>query len=351
MGPDRDLIDAVGVGLSAEIAIAILSPHSVPAQWDRERWEPTLLQQPEEFGSLLVIALARPCRFPELLRRKLFADFSKGTLAGNRDLKRLLIRTRTIRDPYDLPRLHDNAQTWPALLENLRLALADKPAAAFDLPREAALHFAHLNKEDFEGVFWIDCAGRTEAGILGDAAESLGLRLTGSAEQNRIALTEFCAKRRCLFLYEHLHPDHQELVTFGGRASALGIIPTAMPDVLPLAETLALFSGWALQPDRCARRLGDAYTHLVAPDISWSEQVQLGSALVAFLKQRGRFAEVNEILEKLIPAAQVHDAQDALRSFQWDQSWILGHWGEPYNVAIPPPTTSGEANQLGFNFA
>ena len=42
----QDLIDAVEIGLSADVVLVALSPASAPNPWNRERWEPVFLRQP-----------------------------------------------------------------------------------------------------------------------------------------------------------------------------------------------------------------------------------------------------------------------------------------------------------------
>src|SRR5207248_1168067 len=82
--------------------------------------------------------------------------------------------------------------------------------ARSDLSASEALAFANVATGDFEGIFWIDCAHRSRAGILGDISQSLGLRLSGTLDRNRVALEDFCDERRCLFIFENLAPEHRD---------------------------------------------------------------------------------------------------------------------------------------------
>ena len=339
VGSDSDLIDTVGGAISAEIAIVIFSPDSIPARWERKRWEGVFLKDPAEFGSQLFFVLGRPCKFPDLLRRQAFFDCSVDPLAGLRSMKgHLFASRRSVELPVAL--LDDK---WD--LEPLRAQIADWPGSISDLPREQALAFAHRCANDFEGAFWIDCSGRSAAGILGDTAKALGLTLTGSVEQNRVALDRFCEERRCLFLFENLAISEAELVSFGGRASVITVTGGEHRAILSIEETVATFSRWARNPESCYSHLRDAHYHVE------SAGARLGDPLLALLKHENRLAEANEILEILIGAARKQGDADALRQLLWEQSWILGHWGEPYNAQLPPMPPQAGAAQLGFNFA
>src|SRR6267378_173043 len=72
VGPIFDLVDATERGLSGEVALVLLSPHSVPKTWRRDRWEPVFFHKPAELGSLLGFVLLEACQFPELLKRQRF---------------------------------------------------------------------------------------------------------------------------------------------------------------------------------------------------------------------------------------------------------------------------------------
>src|SRR5436309_2261325 len=58
-----DLVDATERALSAEAALVLLSPRSVPMSWKREKWEPVFFQKPAEFSSLLGFVLLEECKF------------------------------------------------------------------------------------------------------------------------------------------------------------------------------------------------------------------------------------------------------------------------------------------------
>lgn len=336
--PGFDLLAAVGQGLSAEIVVVLLSPRSAPERWVRDRWEPVLMHQPGEVGSHLLFALTQSCKFPELLRRQSFADLTDSVLEGKRALKRLILsRNHSALRPEDLPA---EAVTVEVTAE-LRSALADEPGFRSGIGRDAALAFARLLTDEFAGAFWIDCSGRTQAGILGDTAQALGLRLSGSVEQNAAALRQFCGRMRCLFVYENLAPCDIDLVRFGGLSSVIVTGAAVSRPALGLDATQRLFAAWTSDPARCLRFAGDAYQHVC------QGAAQLGWSALALLKHYDRLAEAHEFLEAMLKTADA----DATHRLEWERSWILGHWGEPYSASVLPLIPPAQTVQLGFEFA
>jgi hypothetical protein len=340
--PGFDLIDAASQALSAEIGFVLLSAASVPNRWERDRWAPVLLDHPRELGSSLFFVQAGQCRFPDLLRRQAFADLSQDPLSGKRELKRHLFRKLAFfKSEPGLPPI----EPGPSEIEVLRRQMADQPGYGDFCDRNTVLSFAHACQTDFEGVFWIDCAWRTRAGVLGDVADCLGLQLTGPMEQNENALGRFNTNRRCLFICEN-PPD--DLTWFGGRSSLIRLHTQELRPVLPFEEVVSLFTSWTKRRKDCLCRLGDAQHHLAESDCE--DAYRLGSPVVALLKNEQRLAEANELLELLITAAKLNKDEDAFRRFAWDQSWILGHWGEPYSSRSIPLENAGEPAQLALGF-
>jgi hypothetical protein len=323
-----DLVDAVEIGLSADIVLVALSPASVPKHWKRERWEPVFLREPGVLGTRLACLLLRDCRFPELFQRGSFFDISRDSLAGMRGLKRWVWRA--------------SAPVQGGSFEALRRRIADRPAVETGLHVEEADAFAEECREDFEGVFRIDCARRTRTGILGDIGHALGLRLLDSAERNRSTLEEFGATRRCLFVFDHLAEEHLDLVDLGGRTSVI-ITASEAPDRRSVEELERLFASWPRHPEECLRALGDAG--------SWvrdGPSMPLGFAVLALLKNFDRLAEACEILDLMANAAR--SAGDLLTAHRltWELSTIRQKWGE--TVAVPEPVVVPEATQLMLEF-
>jgi hypothetical protein len=325
-----DLVGAVEIGLSGDIVLAALSPASVPKPWKREIWEPVFLRQPGMLGSRLACLLLRECRFPELFRRGSFFDLSEDSLAGMRALKRWVYTGA-------------NQPVPGGSFEGVRRRIGDRPGVETDLSEEEAAAFCGECGEDFEGVFRIDCARRSRAGILGDMAHALGLRLRGSAERNRIGLAEFCANRRCLFVFDHLAEGDRDFVNFGARTSVV-FTQGDMPARRPLNELEDLFSSWPRRPAECLRALGDAQSWLRDEGHSMS----LGFAVLALLKNFDRLAEACEVLDSMVHAARVLGDLLAAHRLIWEQSTIRQLWGE--TVAIAEPVVMPLALQLVLEF-
>jgi len=324
----QDLIDAVEIGLSADIVLVALSPASAPNVWKRERWEPVFLRQPGALGTRLACLLLRECRFPELFRRGNFFDLSGDSLAGMRALKRWVYGA--------------NQPVAGGSFEALRRRIADNPAIETGLGMEEAVAFAEECGEDFEGVLRIDCARRTHAGILGDIGHALGLRLPDSVERNRESLAGFCANRRCLFLFDHLAEEDREFLDLGGKTSII-FTQSEMPARRSLDELVRLFASWPRNPDDCLLALGDAHSWLRD-----GASMQLGYAALALLKNFHRLAEACEILDVMVDIARVSGDLLTAHRLVWEQSTIRQQWGE--TVAMPEPVILPAATQLLLEF-
>ena len=152
----EDLVDAAQRAISADVALVLLSPESVPKTWRRERWEPVLLDQPREFRTQVAFLLLRECRFPELLRRKGFFDLSQHRLIGLRSLKRWLqAQERPFQNTIELPERAPAHELTLESMDELQRCLADRPGWETGIDPETALAFAQASRLDFEGVFWI----------------------------------------------------------------------------------------------------------------------------------------------------------------------------------------------------
>jgi len=344
--PGLDLIAATAAGISADIAIVLLSPESVPPKWDRARWEPVFIDQPRELGTQLACVCLGDCRFPPLLRRRNFFDLRWDPAAAARAVKRWVLQTGLgVQQVTDLPPA-DGAAADPDVLAELERCLADRPGSRANVAPAVAIAFGHTHAGDFEGAFWISCAGRTAAGVLGDTAGALGLRLSGSVEQNRAALCEFCAQRRCLLVFDDLAAEHEDLVRFGGRASILITAPQGRPARRDAAEVERLFASWTREREACLRVLGDAWLHLL--DLG-PRGGRLGWSMAALLKNEDWLAEAHEVLEFMEGAERA--AGNPLRAAElaWEKSWILEHWGEPLQLTGTPRARA--ATQLALPFS
>jgi hypothetical protein len=193
-------------------------------------------------------------------------------------------------------------------------------------------------------VFWIHCGGRSRAGVIGDLAHSLGLRLAGPVESNREALCNFCLTRRCLFLFADLDSADREWAGFGGKSSIVYTSDFERPRIEP-PDLMQLFAAWPRNVDSCAAALGQAqaYFREILDD---GVAAEFGLAILALLKHLDRLAEASELLDILADAAR--RAGDPLRAHRlaWERSWIEESWGRPAEAMPPPP--SAEPQQLSF---
>jgi hypothetical protein len=338
-----DFLGAVERAISGDVVLAILSSHSA-TPWKRQRWEAALVDAPREFGTQIVFLLADECKFPDLLRRRIFFDSSRASAAGLRAFKRWLLEQSFGggEKPAHLPP-QPAEPLAPENLERLLIALADRPGVA-ELAGQEALGFARGASRDFEGVFWIHCGGRSRAGVLGDLAHSLGLRLTGPVESNREAICTFCLTRRCLFLFADLDSADREWAGFGGKSSIIFTSDFERPQIAP-ADLMQLFAAWPRNVDSCAAELGRAQTYF-REILDDGVAAEFGLAILAVLKHLDRLAEASELLDLLADAAR--RAGDPLRAHRlaWERSWIQESWDRPGEVTHAPP--SAEPHQLSL---
>jgi hypothetical protein len=302
--PELDLIEATERSLSADISLVLLSPDSVPKTWRRETWEPVFFGKPSEFGTLLGFVLVRPCRFPDLLRRRYFFDASEDPLTAMRDLKRWLVRPQ--------PSMVRADPEPSAELDELRLRVADQPGEVEDVASDLAYKFAREYGTDFEAVYLLDCHGRSRAGIVGEIGSAMGLRLPGTLDKNVRDLREHCRDHRVLFVLAGVSPEVRDVTAFGGRASVILTDRDVSRETNP---PVSLHSGWAS---------------------------------IAELKSAERFAEIVELLEIMAQTARDSGDFPALSRIEREQFWMQDY--AEGNVSAPPHSAT-DAVQLVFGFA
>lgn len=319
--PDFDLIEATERALSADFALVLLSPDSVPKAWRRESWEPVFFAKPLEFGALLGFVLVRPCRFPDLLRRRYFFDASQDPLAALRDLKRWLVRPQPL-----IPK--PAAEPSPEL-NDLRLRVGDQPGIIEGIDPDLAYKFANDCGADFEAVYSLDCRERSPAGIVGDLGSVMGLRLPGTLEKNIRALHEHGRDRRALFLLAGVGPDAREIAAVGGRTSVILTDRAAFrSDPHSIGASVRQFHELRQTDPAAALRSG------------W--------AIVAGLKSTERFAEVVELLEIMAQTARDSGDLPGLSRIEREQFWMQDY---VEGTVSAPPHSATDAVQLAFGFA
>jgi hypothetical protein len=329
-----DLLDAVEVGFSFDYVLVLLSPDSTQPAWTRKRWESVLFEQPKQWRTRLVYVLLADCKFPAVLRKETFFDLSEDFANGRRSLKRwLLAKLAPERGAPKLPeRAVDSAGVEMDSLESL----ADWPEFIQTGSRESALAFAYACHNDFEAVVWLNCARRGRAGVLGDVAQGLRLRLEGHWEDNGQALRDYCAAHRILLVFENLDASAAEMVNFSGKSSVILVEGAEMKPRRSLPELMRLFSSWKRNTEGCLEALGDVESYLDSPEILqeqyWPDACALCSAAVGLLKDYGRLAEAFDLLARISSATQVRGDLAALGQVEWETSWILEQWDQPVQI-------------------
>jgi hypothetical protein len=300
VGPDLDLIEAADLALSAQVALVLLSPSSVPKVWNRKIWEPVLFDRPKEFQTFLGFVLLSECTFPALLRRERFFDASTDPLAAVRELKRCLLRpvVSRVEMPGPAPRVGPE-------FDEMRADLGDRPGTALEIPAEFALRFAHDCREDFEAVYRFDCRDRSRAGITGDIGSNLGLVMSGTVEENRATLERWCAGHKALFVLAGVNGEDRDFATPGGRTSVIFTtpLPVGLPGSIPNAT-------------------GDAVR-----EFQETLDIGLGWRAVKLLKVQERLAEVLEVLDAMAGTGRSRNDTDALLRIEKEQFWTRGAEG------------------------
>jgi hypothetical protein len=330
VAPDLDLMEAVELALSAEVALVLLSPLSVPKVWNRKIWEPLFFRKSKEYQTLLGFVLVGGCAFPELLRKEHFFDASgsndsNDALAAARRIKRWLLQPAEAVGP---------AVRLAPELEEVRRAVADRPGTAAEIPVELAEQFAVACSQDFEAVYRFDCRGRSRAGIAGDIGSALGLLMSGTLEENRVVLSEWCATHRVLFILAGVSAGDRDFATPGGRSSVIFIGPLVdnLPGHIP--------SGAADAVRRFEQTLyGDPEAGL-----------RLGWTAANLLKTQGRFAEVLEVLDQMAGAARNSGDTNAVLRIEREQFWIHIYQGRDNGRILELPDFAQD-EQLTLPFA
>jgi hypothetical protein len=341
VGPIFDLVDAAERGLSGEAALVLLSPHSVPQTWSRDKWEPVFFQKPAELGSLLGFVLLEACSFPELLKRQRFFDATQDFQAEARRIRRWLLRP-------EVPARADAVLNAVGL--DLRARVAERPGSACEVDYADADRFAVACKWDFEAVHRLDCPDRTRAGILGDIGHMVQLKMAGTVEQNREELVKWCRGHRRLFLFTGVAEADREFLSFGGRVSAIFAVHPPDRERAGFEAIHAAFFAVPRDEEVCAAMLGDAVVCAAGLlDSAFEAGLRLGWMLVAVMKAAERFAEAVETLDSMEDAARGRGDEPALQRILRERSWLCERSADEQLIAILP--TAGPENlQLGFQF-
>jgi hypothetical protein len=286
----EDIIHATGRAISADLALVLLSPASVPKPLPLGTWEDAFLEQPKELMTPLGFVLLGDCPFPKLLRRERFFDASRGELRAFRDIKRWLLRPNEITG--------SKPEVSPDL-EDLRRSLVDRPGIALDVRPDLSERFAVECGDEFEAVYRLDCSCLSHDGVLAE----IGLTQPG----------------RVLLVLGGVHDVLPEMA----RASVIftsaveGAIPNAASDaVRNFAREASFSAGWPA---------------------------------VALLKQQARLVEALEILDAMAQTARDSGDDQALTRVEREQYWLrddLGYDAPAIALRLDPAI----GGQLSFAF-
>jgi hypothetical protein len=287
----EDLLSKARDARTADIVVVLFSRESMSLSpsWARAHWEGPLVAEPAAEGVRIAFLRSEECVPPKVLEPQF-------TARQFRQLKRWL------RVGHAVPPANTNSD-----VEILGIALADRPGYETTDSADTAREFAGAFRDDFDGVFFLDCADRSLAALAGDLAAQLGLRLEGPLDQNLARIREFCAPRRLLLVLEDPRtPEAMEMV-LEGRCSTL-VSQSAAPEGAPdaIREVQSAFhrprTPW---PDLCAH-------------------ARQGRRL---LRDGGRTAELYELMQQWQAAAEAHDDRAVLDESSRELVWILEGWG------------------------
>lgn len=321
--PDRDLLAAAERALSANFAIVMFSPASVPSPLKREDWEHTFVKAPLEYETPVAFVLLEGCPFPELLRRHRFFDCSQDFLAGARALKRWMMsleRHIPAPDPNRPPHhLSDAlAPLWPSIV--------DQPGSCNDLDPAIASALAHDAREDFAAVHRLACVGRPLAVTLGELGSALAMKLPGPVDENQRGLAWHCAAQRYLLIFDGVPQSLRDTLNFGGRSSVVFTPAEEPPAPRPVT-------------DISISNIADAIDYALALLPHDAEAGgRLGARIVFVLSEFSRYAEADLVLHAM--------QQAGCSRIEWiarERAWIHQRWGESVGIPDPP---SIDATQL-----
>jgi hypothetical protein len=274
----QDLISKAEEGLSADVVVLLMSPASCPTRWVRERWEPILFDQARRGAVQVVTVLLEECSFPPLLRRRNFIDGTINRTTARRLLKRWFWQRE--RDLSTLP-----STGFSGDLEEMYSTLADV-GGTLTVNGASASRFADEAAQEFEGVLWVPCHGRTLAQAAGELGVQLALTLDGPTKENCRRICELLGARRCLVVLDASSPEISSELTAGGRTST--VITSDPVRILETPQTPAYTRTLI-----AARRYAEAYELLYGLLDAVVEPEACARELTWICEHWGRIEEAN----------------------------------------------------------
>jgi len=321
----KDFLDVIDQCLASEIVIVILSPSAIPTLWPRTNWE-QIFKDPESKVAYLEL---KPCPFPQILKRR---NFFQSKEALRRWLTQVLHPNRT--QPLQPP--GEKAESL--------LPLVNEAGTAQQVTRPSAEWFASNHWRDFENVYWVECGSWTRAGIIGEIAHAMNLRLPGTVDQNISALHQHTQNERALYIFESLTEEFLDLAELGGKSSILILSNEPAPPDVTLQQLKEIFFVPAPDESLCLRMLG-RFMNLEQDPGDWTTIKSIGFRARLFFQRETRQAEAHELLVWLGNQAHRHKDRIALEQIQREENWILDSWDLPTvqrteRVTTPPTQLS-----------
>jgi hypothetical protein len=296
LGAGEDLAAKARQACSADIALIFFSRGSLPPRWPRSQWEGPLVNEPGELGVRIAFLKCDDCCPPRVLE----PQFDAGTVAGWRKLKRWLRGRET---GYLPP------PSLAAELDLLGIAIADRPGCATASNTALADEFADAFAGDFDGVFRLECGGRTLTALAGDLGSQLGMTLEGDLDSNLARLSGQCSGHRLLIVLDNVRGAPPNEFLFGGLTSVL-VSPDDRPE--DLADPL--------------RQVQHAFAHSEAAR-DWSDVCALARQGRRLTREQGRIAECYELMSLWHAQAEARGDREALNEAAREMVWILESWG------------------------
>jgi hypothetical protein len=286
--PDTDLIAMAREGRTADVVLVLFSRESWRSRTPRAEWEGAFATEPQAEGVRIAFVNCDDSVVPKILAPQF-------TAKQFRELKRWI-------------RGHEPATGRVAgELDLLGIAVADRPGMEFAESADLAAAFAREFRQDFDGVFTVQCGNRSLAALAGDLAGQVGLRLEGPLAESLERLREFCESRRFLVVLEAVPEMVPYEMVFGGRCSTLATADdtgAARPD--PIREIQALVAD---------------------PSTPYEEVAAAARQGRRLLRDACRIPELHELMQQWHAAAADEEDRTGLDESAREQIWILETWG------------------------
>ncbi len=296
----EDFLDLIEQCLVKEFVFVVLCADAIPRAWARTAWEPILLDGLRKNDTRVAYVSRGSCPFPPILKRKNF--FENGEF---RPLRRWSIQQR--QPERSAPEVLRECAAAPELLP-----LIEAPGVATNVTTTAAAWMVRHCWSDFEAIYHARCVRQTRAAALGGLAQAMGLRLTGTTDQNWEELRKAVSRERSLVLFENLPVSLEDVAGLGGKASVLMLgederyVPAAGSNDESLYSLASFMDG--------------------RKPLDWLEIRPTGLRALQFLLKQARLAEAQEILEWLAEQARFCGDVRSLEHFRWEEDWILDSW-------------------------